>query len=340
MGPVTRHWKVAVAAVAVLALAVGVLVVRGHASTSTALSLAGLDARIDPSVAPRPGAKAPIPPLAQDPPDLSDKIGLPTGSANDITFYFSLPVDEYTMRVAATDLTTPGTGSYRDFFATYADAARRYGAKPSDIEAAVRSVEGKGLSVMVDPSRTFVRVSATAAQWRNVLGRPLTVQKATPTAPFDVYDLPSVPKFDNLTYVGGGATVYDAAIDNGGGGYDASIQNAAQIKSGPGRRRLQLVRTPRPLAAKCRNARGPHLCCRHLAVQLGLYTRPSRHCLRRHRGARDGHQQGSAVLGHRPRRRLFELRHPGRRPLLRLRGADHRRRGWRRGQRRHPERQR
>ena len=40
---------------------------------------------------------------------------------------------------------------------------------------------------------------------------------------------PSVPKFDELTYAGGGATVYDAAIDDGSGGYGASVQNAAMI---------------------------------------------------------------------------------------------------------------
>jgi hypothetical protein len=231
MGPVAHRNRrnVAVAVVAVLALAVGLLVARSVTSEPAVLSLAGLDSRIDPSIPPRPGEKVPIPAIPPDPPGLSDKIGLPTGSADEITFYFSLPVDEYTMRQAALVFTTPGTGSYRDFFATYADAARTYGARPADIEAAVRSVEAKGLSAMVDPSRTFVRVWATAGQWRKVLGRPLTVQKGTPTAPFDVYGLPSVPSFDKLTYVGGGATVYDAAIDNGGGGYGATVQDARQI---------------------------------------------------------------------------------------------------------------
>jgi kumamolisin len=82
---------------------------------------------------------------------------------------------------------------------------------------------------LVDPSRTFVRVWATAEQWKKVLGQPLKMQKGTSGAPFDFYELPSIPSFDDLTYAGGGATIYDAALDNGGGGYGASVQNSAAI---------------------------------------------------------------------------------------------------------------
>jgi kumamolisin len=82
---------------------------------------------------------------------------------------------------------------------------------------------------MVDPSRTFVRVSATAQGWNKALGKPLILQKATAKSPYNIYSFPSVPKFDHLTYAGGGATTYDAAIDNGGGGYGASVANAASI---------------------------------------------------------------------------------------------------------------
>jgi subtilase family serine protease len=222
-----RWVNAAVGAVALIALSAALLAACG--STSVPLSTAGLDKRIDPSRPPRPGELAPIPVVAPDPPGLSGMIGLPRGSADAITFYFSLPIDDYTLREAAATMTTPGTGSYRHFLTSYADAGRLYGARPAVIEAAVKSVEAKGLSVMVDPSRTFARVWATAAQWKKVIGQPLQVQKGTPDAPFDVYDLPSVPKFDKLTYVGGGATMYDVAIDGGKGGYGASAQNAATI---------------------------------------------------------------------------------------------------------------
>ena len=187
-----------------------------------------LGEKIDVSFAPRPGEKAPVPTPPRDPPDLVTKIGLPKGSADQITFYFMLPIDDNTLARAAEVMSTPGSGSYRHYFPSYADAARTYGAKASDIEAAVSSVQAKGLSALVDPSRTFVRVWATAAQWQKVLGQPLNAQVGSPQAPFDVYSLPVVPKFDKLTYVAG-ATVYDAALDTGKRESGASVSNAAAI---------------------------------------------------------------------------------------------------------------
>ena len=198
-------------------------------SNSAQLSQSTLSRQIDPSIAPAPGAVAPVPVVSPDPPDLASEIGLPSGSADQITFYFTLPTDDVTLVKAAEDMATPGTGSYRHFFTNYADAARTYGAKAADIEAAVKSVRAKGLSVTVDPSRTFVRVFGTAEQWQKVLGKPLTMQEGSPDAPFDVYDLPTVPRFDKLTYVGAGATVYDAAIDAGNRQSGASTANAAAI---------------------------------------------------------------------------------------------------------------
>ena len=223
----SRLIRTALGGVLVLSLVAGLLA--GCGGSNRAASLVGLDKRIDPSVAPRPGQVASVPASVPDPAGVSGEIGLPNGSADEITFYFSLPVDDYTLVQAAKVLTTPGTGSYRHYFTSYAAAARAYGAKPGVIEAAVKSVEARGLSVMVDPSRTFVRVWGTAGGWGKVLGRPLKVQKATLASPYDVYSLPSVPKFAELTYVGGGATVYDAALDHGGGGYGASVENAAAI---------------------------------------------------------------------------------------------------------------
>jgi subtilase family serine protease len=224
-----RLLKTVLGAIAVVCLAAGLLSACGGGS-NRAPSLAGLDKRVNPSRPPPPGATAPVPARPPDPAGLTGDIGLPSGSVNQLTFYFSLPVDDYTLREAAKALTTPGTGSYRHYFTSYAEAARTYGATPTDIEAAVKSVRAKGLSVMVDPSRMFVRVWATADQWKKVLGQPLTAQKPTPSSPFAVYDFPSVPKFDKLTYVGGGATVYDTSIDtDGAGGYGASVANEASI---------------------------------------------------------------------------------------------------------------
>jgi hypothetical protein len=73
--------------------------------------LAGLDKRVNPSRPPRPSAAAPVPAAARDPAGLSPEIGLPQGSVNEITFYFSLPIDDYTLNEAAKAMTTPGTAS-------------------------------------------------------------------------------------------------------------------------------------------------------------------------------------------------------------------------------------
>ena len=202
--------RAGLAVILVLSVAGATLTACGSGGKSKrAPSLVGLDTRVNPSRPPPVGVAAPIPATAPDPPDLSAKIGLPTGSAGDITFYFSLPIDDYTLREATKGLTTPGTGSYRHYFTSYAEAARTYGAKPAVIEAAVKSVEARGLSVMVDPSRTFVRVWATAEQWRKVLGQPLRVKTGTPSSPFSVYNFPSVPKFDKLKLLCQGPSLRD-----------------------------------------------------------------------------------------------------------------------------------
>jgi subtilase family serine protease len=242
--------KSTLGAILVVSLATTVLAACSSSgrSNSARLSQSTLSKGIDPSIAPAPGAAAPVPVVAPDPPDLANKMGLPSGSADQITFYFTLPTDDVTLVKAAEDMSNPGSGSYRHFFTNYADAARTYGAKAADIEAAVKSVQAKGLLVMVDPSRTFVRVFGTADQWHKVLGKPLTFSKGTPDAPFDVYDFPTVPKFDKLTYVGAGATVYDAAIDAGNRQSGASTANAAAI-NGRARASANAGSAPPPAAA-------------------------------------------------------------------------------------------
>ena len=132
--------------------------------------------------------------------------------------------------MSAKVMTTPGTGDYRHFLKSYADAARLYGADPTDIEMALRAVDAKGLSAMVDPSRMFLRVWAPAAKWQQVLGAPLAVAKATPAFPFDFYDFQTVPVLSpKLQYVGVGATVYVPSVDAGARRTGASVQNAALI---------------------------------------------------------------------------------------------------------------
>jgi kumamolisin len=97
------------------------------------------------------------------------------------------------------------------------------------------------------------------------------MQRGTPSSPFDLYELPSVPKFHDLTYAGGGATVYDAALDNGGGGYGASVQNSAAINiarasafSGP-------TRSPAPWPANVGTTQA-HSCISGGSLARTVYT--------------------------------------------------------------------
>ena len=169
---------------------------------------------LDLDTAPLPGKQAPAPSTVPDPPALAGKVVLPPGSAEQIAFYFTLPIDESTLVRTAEEVTEPGSASYRHFL-SYEDAARIYGASGDDMVAAIKAVERKGLKAFVDPSRTFVRVVGTSDQWNKSLGAPLKVIEATADAPFDFYELPKVPKFDKLTYVRAGATVYRSDVDGG-----------------------------------------------------------------------------------------------------------------------------
>src|SRR3974377_1116008 len=125
---------------AIFFLASGVLARCTSDGQPPSLSQAAQDQGIDPSVAPLPGEKAPVPKVKADPANLSGMIGLPSGAADHITFYFALPTNDVTLVKAAGVMSTPGTASYRRFFTSYQDAARTYGAKASDIGAGVRSV--------------------------------------------------------------------------------------------------------------------------------------------------------------------------------------------------------
>jgi hypothetical protein len=93
--------KTAIGTLLALSLAAGFAGCGSGGRSGVAPSLAGVDSRIDPSRGPRSGEMARVPATVPDPAGLSGEIGLPTGSADEITFYFSLPVDDFTLVEAA-----------------------------------------------------------------------------------------------------------------------------------------------------------------------------------------------------------------------------------------------
>jgi subtilase family serine protease len=125
------------------------------------------------------GAAASIPSTSQ-----------PTPSAGAITFYLGLPAHAGSLVNNAVAQAMPGHAHYRHF-SSVASLAATYGASSGTMQSVVKDVQGFGLSVAIDPSRLFARVSGTAAQWASALKVPLEEEPATPNNPFTTYSLPA-----------------------------------------------------------------------------------------------------------------------------------------------------
>jgi len=80
-----------------------------------------------------------------------------------ITFYFGLERPEASAQAAFFAVERPGSPSYRRFVSV-AQVAARYGASRATRTAFMRALAGRGLSVRIDRSGVFARVSGTVAQ--------------------------------------------------------------------------------------------------------------------------------------------------------------------------------
>jgi kumamolisin len=166
------------------------------------------------STAPPPSDAPKLKEQPADPPELAQEIFLPDGADDVITFYYTLPADADGLHVQAEEVSTPGAPGYRKFM-TLAEAAHQFGAQADDITDATKAVRDKGLTPAVDPSRLFMRVSGTAEQWEQALGKPLEVTAASGEAPFEFHRFPDTPDFADAKYVHAGATLYRADLDTG-----------------------------------------------------------------------------------------------------------------------------
>jgi subtilase family serine protease len=121
-------------------------------------------------------------------------IALPVPKTGEITFYLSLPSSASALERAAAKVAAPGSSTYRHF-SSLDDAARRFGAKDTEINLVGKSIQSIGLRFTADTTRLFGRVTGSAHQWRAALGRPLSNQAATSSSPFTTYTLPArMPK--------------------------------------------------------------------------------------------------------------------------------------------------
>lgn len=94
-----------------------------------------------------------------------------------ITLFAGLPRDSRRLAHRAREVSTPGSASFRDF-GTLKRVGRDYGAAPSATKALKVRAEGLGISVNVDPTRIFARLTATVGTWEKVLGVEVTYTPA------------------------------------------------------------------------------------------------------------------------------------------------------------------
>lgn len=94
-----------------------------------------------------------------------------------LTFFAGLPRDSRGLAAAGRKASTPGSGGYRDFLTLKASAAK-FGAKPDAIKQ-LRAAAGKlGISVSIDRTGLFARLTASVATWEKTMGAPIGYEPA------------------------------------------------------------------------------------------------------------------------------------------------------------------
>ncbi len=94
-----------------------------------------------------------------------------------ITFFAGLPRDSKGLAAAGRKASTPGSGGYRDFL-TLRQFASKYGAQPAAITRLRATARDLGISVAVDPTGLFARLTAPVSTWERVMGTSVTYQPA------------------------------------------------------------------------------------------------------------------------------------------------------------------
>jgi kumamolisin len=122
-------------------------------------------------------------------PGRNPSVLIPAATSGAVTFYLSLPNSAPALAQTAVDVSTPGSANYRHFVSLDA-AGSKFGANDAQIATVVGAVKSLGLSVAVDPTRLFARVSGSVEQWNAALGAPLARRTATASDPFTTYTLP------------------------------------------------------------------------------------------------------------------------------------------------------
>ena len=94
-----------------------------------------------------------------------------------ITLFAGLPRNSERLAHRARAVSTPGSASFRDIH-TLKEVGRSYGASATVVSALKSTADRLGISVQVDPTRLFARLTATVSTWEKVLGVDVTYTPA------------------------------------------------------------------------------------------------------------------------------------------------------------------
>ena len=94
-----------------------------------------------------------------------------------ITLFAGLPRDSKRLASRARAVSEPGSASFRDV-GTLKEVGRTYGASSKAVAALKSTARRLNISVHVDPTRIFARLTATVATWERVLGVTVTYTPA------------------------------------------------------------------------------------------------------------------------------------------------------------------
>ena len=113
-------------------------------------------------------------PTADAPPAAAREVPDP---ATALTFFAGLPRDSKGLAAAGRKASTPRSGGYRDFL-TLKELASAYGASPAAIKKLRATARDLGISVAVDATGLFARLTAPVSTWERVMGTEVAYEPA------------------------------------------------------------------------------------------------------------------------------------------------------------------
>lgn len=120
-----------------------------------------------------------------------------------ITFFAGLPYNGAALTAAARQIASPGSAEFRQHL-SLADARKRFGATPAAVAKLRKAASDAGLTVDVDGTGLFARLTGSVAQWERLMGSSVQFSSAQTQvfmgqAANDVYTFSDVPLFTTVS---------------------------------------------------------------------------------------------------------------------------------------------